>query len=566
MGDPKYVKDFIDQMTPYAVAVGDQYGIDPITIITQAAVETGWGREVAGNNYFGVKSHGQPGGQNITTHEEVNGKRVKVRDNFRSYGSLGESVADYGRFLSENPRYTEALKETGAAELSGIANAGYATSSKYNNLTSDVSGMVKRNIRPLPPGSLPEVASLLDVVPPRAVAPVTPSIDIAQMRRTAPPSRLVADSFASLPQRSGAGLGDSLALNPVQADFPGAGQWDGGYSPSTGAVTLNANPRAIDLPRPRPQTAPSDLISTSMQRVASANPAKLPPVPPSTLGLSAVPPAPSRVTVSTPYTTPQSGIERGIARQSTIGQPPSTRVVQSVPMPVIQQEIPQSYAGMEGGYQNPDRLAPSHTLPPALYGGVSGVTLPPTPAPRLARAPAPAPPYRAVAGQLDVRPMPEMPRSRPNIGMGGVDIPGAISQTGQVATTPMPRLDRGGIFGKPQIAGHDIPLPGLFGVIQNATRAMANSSGPFNNGGDNLLYDTMRGGDFNTPGAATAQAGGYLYAPKPGGGFLNVGRSAPAMPGATLYDTLTRLSRSQDDAAGRVNGRGGSSGARSISG
>ncbi|HEX9595293.1 MAG TPA: glucosaminidase domain-containing protein [Anaerolineales bacterium] len=180
MADPKYVQDFIAEMTPYAVAVGDQFGIDPVTIITQAAVETGWGREVAGNNYFGVKSHGRPGGQNITTHEEVGGKRVRTTDNFRTYGSLGESVADYGKFLSENPRYTEALKLTGPEELQGIAKAGYATDSNYADLTRNVAGMVKRNIRPLPPGSLPEVASLQDTrrpTQPPAVPPRRPDGD-----------------------------------------------------------------------------------------------------------------------------------------------------------------------------------------------------------------------------------------------------------------------------------------------------------------------------------------------------------------------------------------------------
>lgn len=470
-------------------------------------------------------------------------------------------------------------------------------------------GTIERNghtfypTHPVPPGELPSVASLLSVYR-EAPNPVTSSPDLAQMRRTSAPSRLIADSFAQLPQRAGSSrLADSLALNPVRGGQQTAQPFDAAFDTRTGNMRMLAQPEAvssqglgtgtshapIDLPRPRPQTASPDLISQSFQRIASSNPTLLPAVPPSTMGrtpqsqidrgtprvAAAAPVARPRVTVSTPFTVPQSSIDRGAPRavaQSPIGQPPATRVVQSVPMPPIAAPISTAVATVSASDRaraarvTPDRLLPGPEYPPALYGGVTGVSLPPTPLPRIARTATPAAPLQqAVASELDVTPMPALPRRRPDLGMGGVDIPDAIAQTGQVAPTPMPRLQRPGLFGRPQILGHDIHLPGILGVIQSATMAMNNASGPFNNGADNSLYNRLRGGDFNTPGAATAQSGGYLYAPRQGGGYINVGRANPAQSGAALYDNLNRRNEFNDDAANRVNGRGGSGGgARSL--
>lgn len=161
------VTTFVRELTPLAVEIGDRYGINPALIITQAAIETGWGSEVAGNNYFGVKSHGRPGGQQVATHEEINGRRVAITDNFRQYGSLAESMDDYAQFLRDNPRYAGVF-EAGdlQGQLDAIAASGYATDSNYPALLRGVSRLVTRNMAPLPPGQIPTVASELDTTSP----------------------------------------------------------------------------------------------------------------------------------------------------------------------------------------------------------------------------------------------------------------------------------------------------------------------------------------------------------------------------------------------------------------
>jgi hypothetical protein len=145
----EHVDRFVQELAPAARAIGAEYGIDPALIITQAAIESGWGKEVAGNNYFGVKSHGQPGGQTILTHEEINGKLVPVYDSFRQYDSLEGSMRDYAQFLKDNPRYAGVFAAPNLqGQIDAIASSGYATSSKYPGLLNDVSRMV---VRAMPP-------------------------------------------------------------------------------------------------------------------------------------------------------------------------------------------------------------------------------------------------------------------------------------------------------------------------------------------------------------------------------------------------------------------------------
>ncbi len=123
---------FIDMMLPAAQKYGQQIGVDPRIIVVQAAHETGWAASAPGHNYFGIKSHGESGGQNLTTHEFLNGQNVKTNDSFRTYNSPEDSVAGYASFLSGNPRYQPMLKAQGLdAQIDALGKSGYATDPNY---------------------------------------------------------------------------------------------------------------------------------------------------------------------------------------------------------------------------------------------------------------------------------------------------------------------------------------------------------------------------------------------------------------------------------------------------
>ena len=123
---------FVASIAPTAKAVAEELGIDPRIVIAQAALETGWGTSVKGNNLFGIKSHGKQDGLMVQTHEVVDGERIKVRDNFRQYDSYDDSIADYGSFLQQNKRYQPMLQAATLQEqVAALGKSGYATDPNY---------------------------------------------------------------------------------------------------------------------------------------------------------------------------------------------------------------------------------------------------------------------------------------------------------------------------------------------------------------------------------------------------------------------------------------------------
>ena len=126
----KHVYDFIDKVRPIAKQVEYIYGIPQAISIAQSALETGWGRHVKGNAYFGVKG----AGQDFMTHEYVDGVRVSVRDSFREYKSMEDSWMDYGKLLGKHPRYALIHeRDTIEGKVREIHAAGYATDPEYAN-------------------------------------------------------------------------------------------------------------------------------------------------------------------------------------------------------------------------------------------------------------------------------------------------------------------------------------------------------------------------------------------------------------------------------------------------
>lgn len=139
---PATPADFVRELWPHAERAGRELGVDPRAIVAQAALETGWGsrqiRDEAGrsaNNLFGIKADGRWEGRRVgvNTLEYEGGLPVPVRAQFRAYDSLAEGVADYVRFLKDNPRYRAALEagSDAGAYAGELQAAGYATDPRY---------------------------------------------------------------------------------------------------------------------------------------------------------------------------------------------------------------------------------------------------------------------------------------------------------------------------------------------------------------------------------------------------------------------------------------------------
>ncbi|MGY0620378.1 flagellar assembly peptidoglycan hydrolase FlgJ [Lysobacter sp. A378] len=129
---------FVQSIWPHAVETARELGVSPKALVAQAALETGWGRRLVGgdgsHNLFGIKASGHWDGKRVDsgTHEFVNGRRVETRAQFRAYGSVHESFADYRR-LMHNDRYAGALAsgEDTSRFANALQKAGYATDPAY---------------------------------------------------------------------------------------------------------------------------------------------------------------------------------------------------------------------------------------------------------------------------------------------------------------------------------------------------------------------------------------------------------------------------------------------------
>ncbi len=133
--------EFVSAVLPHARRVGEKLGVPAEAIVAQAALETGWGKHVIRNedgsssfNLFGIKADQRWSGDTarVTTTEYKDGIAYKQLADFRSYGSIAESVEDYANFLKTSPRYEKALSATDAEGFLGeLQKAGYATDPAY---------------------------------------------------------------------------------------------------------------------------------------------------------------------------------------------------------------------------------------------------------------------------------------------------------------------------------------------------------------------------------------------------------------------------------------------------
>jgi hypothetical protein len=155
----------------------------------QAALETGYGKSVAGNNYYGIKAGTAWNGPtvNVGTWEEVDGKRANVRDNFRSYNSPVDSFRDWASMVGSRwsdamnaPTFSQAVQGLGAG-----AKGGYATDSRYDDKLNYINETFDPDpqgiLSVIDPADLPtpspapraSAMGIMSVIDPATPAPVT---------------------------------------------------------------------------------------------------------------------------------------------------------------------------------------------------------------------------------------------------------------------------------------------------------------------------------------------------------------------------------------------------------
>ena len=135
-------KDFVSRMLAPARAAAKESGIPEHFMLGQAALESGWGRReirsadgTTSHNLFGIKAGRNWTGPTVETLTTVfvNGTPRKVVEKFRAYASYADSFRDYAKLIGNTPRYAEAARSGGDANVfaNRVQAAGYATDPNY---------------------------------------------------------------------------------------------------------------------------------------------------------------------------------------------------------------------------------------------------------------------------------------------------------------------------------------------------------------------------------------------------------------------------------------------------
>ncbi len=140
----QHAAQFVSAVLPTIQRVAQTLGVNPMGLLAQAALETGWGGRMAHTadgtpslNMFGVKAgEDWKGARAVADTVEFNGGvATQRRTAFRAYGSIAESVSDFAKLLSNSPRYRDVIAAGNdvRAYVHGIARSGYATDPDYAN-------------------------------------------------------------------------------------------------------------------------------------------------------------------------------------------------------------------------------------------------------------------------------------------------------------------------------------------------------------------------------------------------------------------------------------------------
>jgi len=164
---------FITELLPQAHEAAQRLGVDPASLIAQAALESNWGRSVpqgadgrSSNNLFGIKADAQWTGPAVSaaTHEFQSGERTATHAAFRAYASRAQSFDDYVAQLAGNPRYRATLGNgtNASAFASAVQQGGYATDPDYASKLTTLAQQVATEMPSMQDTSL-KFASVLPI-------------------------------------------------------------------------------------------------------------------------------------------------------------------------------------------------------------------------------------------------------------------------------------------------------------------------------------------------------------------------------------------------------------------
>lgn len=131
---------FITHILPAVEQAAKQLQVAPEAILSVAALETNWGRQViqlpeggSSFNLFGIKATPGWDGNRVSasTLEYAEGVMQRRTEPFRAYASAEQSVFDFANLIKHSPRYADATDSNSRSFFQALQQGGYATDPQY---------------------------------------------------------------------------------------------------------------------------------------------------------------------------------------------------------------------------------------------------------------------------------------------------------------------------------------------------------------------------------------------------------------------------------------------------
>ncbi|EHL11203.1 glycoside hydrolase family 73 protein [Peptoanaerobacter stomatis] len=127
---------FIEDVSVYAKQNYQEYGILPSITIAQAILESDFGRSALSkeyNNYFGIKSINKDEKRvTFSTKEYVNNNQIEIKDAFKVFDSMEDSVKYHGLLIGTAKIYQKVVEAKDYVEAANMLyECGYATDPAY---------------------------------------------------------------------------------------------------------------------------------------------------------------------------------------------------------------------------------------------------------------------------------------------------------------------------------------------------------------------------------------------------------------------------------------------------
>ena len=107
-------KSFIDFITPDLITIGNKIGVPYKFLVAQVCLETGFGKSSLFTKYYnvgGIKAIKDQAFVSLPTYEYINGKKVRLLQNFAKYPDLKTGLEGYAKIF-QNRYFRQYLNKT----------------------------------------------------------------------------------------------------------------------------------------------------------------------------------------------------------------------------------------------------------------------------------------------------------------------------------------------------------------------------------------------------------------------------------------------------------------------